>query len=89
MTVSDVNVGFVHDEVHGCGHDHHRRNAKTKAVKRQWLRFRFPCRTSWRSESCDGYSIPILSSTSYTVSSPILVRFLHAMGVTVVVGFID
>ena len=89
MTASDVSVGFVHDEVHGCGHDHHRRSAKTNAVKRQWFRFRFPRRASWRSESCDGYSIPILSSASYTVSSAILVKSLHAMGVTIVVRFID
>jgi len=78
-TVSGVNVGLVHDQVHDRGHDHHKRDAKTKTAKRQW--FRFPRRASWRSESCDGYSILILSSTSYTVSSAIAVRSLDAMGV--------
>ena len=78
-TVSGVNVGLVHDQVHDRGHDHHKRDAKTKTAKRQW--FRFPRRASWRSESCDGYSIPNLSSTSYTVSSAIAVRSLDEMGV--------
>jgi len=82
LTVSDVNL--VHDEAHDRGHDHHKRDAKTKTAKRQW--FRFPRRASWRSGSCDGYSISILSSTSYTVSSAIAVRSLDAMGVAI---FID
>ena len=32
---SDVNIGPVHDEVHGHDHDHHRRDAKIKTAKGQ------------------------------------------------------
>ena len=80
-TVSDAKVGLVHDEVHDRGHDHHRRDAKTNTVKRQW--FRFPRRASWRSESCSGHSTPSLASTSNTVSLAIPVKSLDAMRVLV------
>jgi len=66
--VSDVNVGLEHGAIHDRGHDHHKKEAKTKtaAVMRQWSRF--PRRASWWSESCNGSSIPNLSSTSDAVS---------------------
>lgn len=66
-TVSDVNAGLVHGAIHDRGHDHHKKEAKTKtAVMRQWSRF--PRRASWWSESCNGSSVPILSSASDAVS---------------------
>ena len=36
-TVSGVNVGLVHDDIHDRGHDHHKKEEKTKraAVIRQ------------------------------------------------------
>ena len=70
-TVSDVNVGLVHDAIHDRGHDHHKREAKTRtaAVMRQLSRF--PRRASWWSESCNGSSRSILSSKSDALAIPI------------------
>ena len=78
--VSDVNVGLVHDAIHDRGHDHHKREARTKttAVMRQWSRF--PRRASWWSECCNGSLILILSSTSDTVSLAIPIRSSDARG---------
>jgi len=74
-TVSDVNVGLVHDAIHERGHDHHKKEAKTKAAAAMRQRSRFPRRASWWwSGSCNESSVPILASKSDTLSLAIPIR---------------
>jgi hypothetical protein len=70
-TVSDVNVvGLVHDAIHDRGgHDHHKRQAKTRTATVMRQLSRFPRRASWWSESCNGLSRSILSSISLAIRS--------------------
>src|SRR5579863_6980716 len=67
-TASDADVGPLQGIIHDRGHDHHKRDAKTKTAAMMRLRSRlFPRRVSWSSatENCDGsLMLPISASTS-------------------------